>query len=215
VTPPFTLGLEFAGTVISSPTGTSPTFKPGDRVFGGHLGSYAEYISVPASHLRRIPSHWDFASAAGLAATAPVSYGALITRGKLKKGEAVLVHAAAGGLGLMAVQIAKAAGARVIATASTKEKLDVARRFGADECVDYAENMEWWKEVLQLTNGRGVDVVYDPVGLVDKSLKCLKHKGRVLVVGFAGIDGEMEKIATNRVLLKQAQLIGYVSVLNF
>lgn len=123
----------------------------------------------------------------------------------------MLVHAAAGGLGLMAVQIARAVGARVIATASTKEKLDVARRFGADECVDYNKNKYWWKEVLELTEGQGVDVVYDPVGLVDKSLKCLKHKGRVLLVGFAGIEGNMEKIAMNRVLLKQAQLIGYVS----
>jgi len=124
----------------------------------------------------------------------------------------VLVHAAAGGLGLTAVQIAKAAGARVIATASSKEKLDVAKRFGADECVNYT-NLEWWKDVMELTNGDGVGVVYDPVGLVDKSLKCLKHKGRILIIGFAGIEGNLEKIAMNRVLLKQAQLIGYVSVL--
>jgi NADPH2:quinone reductase len=129
----------------------------------------------------------------------------------LKKGETVLVHAAAGGLGLTAVQIAKAAGARVIATASSKEKLDVAERFGADECVNYT-NSEWWEDVMELTNGDGVDVVYDPVGLVDKSLKCLKHKGRILIIGFAGIEGNLEKIAMNRVLLKQAQLIGYVSV---
>lgn len=123
----------------------------------------------------------------------------------------MLVHAAAGGLGLTAVQIAKAAGARVIATASSKEKLDVAERFGADECVNYT-NSEWWEDVMELTNGDGVDVVYDPVGLVDKSLKCLKHKGRILIIGFAGIEGNLEKIAMNRVLLKQAQLIGYVSV---
>ena len=124
----------------------------------------------------------------------------------------MLVHAAAGGLGLTAVQIAKAAGARVIATASSKEKLDVAKRFGADECVNYT-NLEWWKDVMELTNGDGVGVVYDPVGLVDKSLKCLKHKGRILIIGFAGIEGNLEKVAMNRVLLKQAQLIGYVSVL--
>lgn len=123
-----------------------------------------------------------------------------------------MVHAAAGGLGLTAVQIAKAAGARVIATASSKEKLDVAERFGADECVNYT-NSEWWNDVMELTNGDGVDVVYDPVGLVDKSLNCLKHKGRILIIGFAGIEGNLEKVAMNRVLLKQAQLIGYVSVL--
>jgi NADPH2:quinone reductase len=110
----------------------------------------------------------------------------------------------------MAVQIAKAVGARVIATAGSKEKLQAARRFGADELVNY-EQGEWWKKVLELTNGQGVDVVYDSVGLVDKSLKCLKHKGRVLVIGFAGTEGNLEKIAMNRVLLKQAQIIGYVS----
>lgn len=95
------------------------------------------------------------------------SYGALVIRGGLKKGETVLVHAAAGPLGLMAVQIAKAVGCTVIATAGSKEKLDVARRFGADEWVNYVEDAdEWWKRVLELTNGEGVDVVYDPIGLV-------------------------------------------------
>lgn len=167
-------------------------------MFGGSLGSYAQLIAVKESLLRPIPKHWDFASAAGLAATAPVSYGALITRGRLKAGETVLIHAAAGGLGLMAVQIAKAIGATVIATASTKEKLDVARRFGADEGINYTETLDWWKEVLEATNGQGVDVVYDPVGLVDRSLKCLKHRGRILVVGFAGTEGNLERIAMNR-----------------
>ena len=110
----------------------------------------------------------------------------------------------------MAVQIAKAIGARVIATAGSREKLAVARRFGADEIINYNDG-EWWEEVLKLTNGEGVNVVYDSVGLVDMSLKCLKHKGRVLVVGFAGSDGKIESVAMNRVLLKQAQIIGYVS----
>jgi len=139
-----------------------------------------------------------------------VSYGALVLRGGLKKGEIVLIHAAAGGLGLMAVQIAKAVGARVIATAGSKQKLDVAKQFGADETVNYSSNGDWWKEVMELTEGNsGVDVVYDPVGLVNKSLKCLKQKGRILVVGFAGTEGNIEKIALNRVLLRQAQIIGY------
>ncbi|KAH8650520.1 zeta-crystallin [Tricladium varicosporioides] len=207
VRPPFILGLEFAGTVVLSPP--TSKFSPGDRVFGGSLGSYAEQISVKESLLHRIPDHWDFVSAAGLAATAPVSYGALITRGRLKRGEVVLVHAAAGGLGLMAVQIAKAAGAIVIATAGSKEKLDIAKRFGAVKGVNYTTNPEWYKEVLDFTGGEGVDIVYDPVGLVDMSLKCLKQKGRILIVGFAGIEGNLESIAMNRVLLRQAQLIGY------
>lgn len=208
VVPPFTLGLEFAGIIVS--TTPNSKFKIGDRVFGGGIGSYAEYIATKDSFLHLIPSSWSFAAAAGLAASAPVSYGGLVIRGQLKKGETVLIHAAAGGLGLMAVQIAKAIGARVIATAGSNEKLEIAKRFGADETIRYDDG-EWWKEVLKLTNGVGVDVVYDSVGLVDKSLKCLKHKGRVLVIGFAGTEGSIEKIAMNRVLLKQAQIIGYVS----
>ena len=111
----------------------------------------------------------------------------------------------------MAVQIAKAVGASVIATASTDEKLQVARRYGADECVNYSNNPEWHKEVLRITGGKGVEVVFDPVGLVDLSLKCLKHKGRIIIVGFAGKEGNLERIAMNRILLKQARLIGYVS----
>ena len=107
----------------------------------------------------------------------------------------------------MALQVAKAVGARVVATAGSREKL---RRFGADEIIEYRER-EWWKAVLELTGGEGVDVGYDSVGLVEKSLKCLKHKGRVLVIGFAGTEGDIERIAMNRVLLKQAQLVGYAS----
>jgi NADPH:quinone reductase len=209
VRPPFTLGLEFAGTVLSSTP--SSEFRPGDRVFGGGIGAFAEYISAKESSLRRIPGGWSFAGAVSLAANAPVTYGGLIVRGRLKKSETVLITAAAGGLGLVAVQIAKAAGARVIAAAGSDRKLDIARRFGADECVNYNNGEDWWKEVLQKTGGKGVDVVYDPVGFVDRSLKCLKQKGRILLIGFAGREGNMERIAMNRVLLRQAQIIGYVS----
>ncbi|KAH9219185.1 zeta-crystallin [Leptodontidium sp. 2 PMI_412] len=207
VTPPFTLGLEFAGTVLSSPI--SSPFKPGSRVFGGSLGSYASQISVNPTSLQFIPQNWTFAQAAGLAATAPVSYGALILRGRLQRNETILIHASAGGLGLSAIQIAKAAGARVIATSSSLSKLSIARQFGADECINYS-SPDWIDTVLKLTQGRGVNVVFDPVGLVDGSLKCLRQRGRVLVVGFAGMPGGGERIAMNRVLLRQAQIIGYV-----
>jgi NADPH2:quinone reductase len=194
--------------VIFSPSRSK--FKPGDRVFGAGLGGYAEYIAAKESSLQSVPSNWDFTAAAGFAATAPVSYGALL-RGRLTKGETILIHAAAGGLGLMAVQIAKTMGARVIATASSTEKLEVARRFGADECVNYTSTPEWWKEVSDLTGGDGVDVVYDSVGLVGLSLKCLKPRGRILIIGFAGREGDLESVAMNRILLRQAQVIGYVS----
>jgi NADPH2:quinone reductase len=212
VRPPFTLGLEFAGIVISSPPNSH--FSPGDRVFGGHSGSYAEFITLPAGSdsLQKIPPSWDFTDAAGLGATLPVSYGALVLRGGLKAGETVLVHSAAGGIGAMATQLAVALGCRVLGTAGSPEKCAYAQSLGADLCVDYSQE-DWWEQVLQETDGKGVDIVFDPVGLVNRSLKCLAHRGRVLVVGFAGRKGEMEKIAMNRVLLKQATLTGYVSCL--
>ncbi|KAF9869384.1 zeta-crystallin [Colletotrichum karsti] len=207
VLPPFTLGLEFAGVVISAPP--SSDFRPGDRVFGGYTGSYSEIISLPASTpLHRIPTTWDFVEAAGIAATLPVSYAALL-QADIQTGKTVLVHAAAGGLGIMAVQIAAALGCRVIGTAGSSEKCAVATRFGAATCLDYSEESSWWERVLELTGGKGVDVVFDPVGLVDLSLKCIAHRGKVLVVGFAGIRDGMERIAMNRVLLKQVSLIGY------
>lgn len=121
-------------------------------------------------------------------------------------GDYVLVHAAAGGVGLAAVQIAKAFGATVIATAGTKHKLDVARSFGADHGVDYRQK-DWPEQVKKLTpNGRGVDIVYDPVGLITQSTKCINWNGRLVVIGFAA--GDIEKVATNRFLLKNISLVG-------
>ncbi|KPM44614.1 hypothetical protein AK830_g1929 [Neonectria ditissima] len=214
VRPPFTLGLEFAGIVVSSPEASS--FKPGDAVFGDCPGSYCEFLVIPeaSGSLQKIPASWSFTEAAALGATLPVSYGALVLRGGLKAGETVLVHSAAGGLGAMATQIAVAMGCRVLGTAGSAEKCTYAQGLGASLCVNYSQG-NWWERILEETDGRGVDVVFDPVGLVDRSLKCLAHRGRVLVVGFAGRDGQMEKIAMNRLLLKQATLTGYVSRYNF
>lgn len=138
--------------------------------------------------------------------TAPTSYGALVTRAGVKKGDYVLVHAAAGGVGLAAVQVAKAFGATVIATAGSARKLEVAKGFGADFVIDYNKK-GWEDEVKRLTpRGRGVDIVYDPVGMVNTSLKCTAWNGRVLVIGFAA--GNIEKVAMNRVLLKNVSLVG-------
>jgi NADPH:quinone reductase len=214
VRPPFTLGIEFAGIVLNAPP-ASP-FKEGDAVFGDYTGSYAEYICLPVDSptLRKTPSRWTHVDAAGLAATLPVSYDSLVRRAQLKESETVLIHAAAGGLGIMAVQVAVALGCRVIGTAGSEEKCKYAESFGAEICFDYTKK-DWYKKVIESTDGRGVDVVYDPVGLVDPSLKCVADRGRVLVVGFAGREGDIEKIAMNRVLLKQAQLIGYASLISF
>ena len=143
-----------------------------------------------------------------------MSYGALIAQGGLKPGETVLVLGAAGGLGVMAVQVAATLGCRVIGVAAGAEKCAVVKSCGAEACVDYSvpSSAEWWMDVNTLTDGRGVDVVFDSIGMVEKSLKCLAHRGRILIVGFAARDEtSLEKVPMNRVLLKQAQLIGYVS----
>lgn len=121
-------------------------------------------------------------------------------------GDWVLVHAAAGGVGLAAVQIAKAFGATVVATAGTQHKLDVAKSFGADHLIDYRQK-DWPDKVKKLTPmGRGVDIVYDPVGLIAQSMKCTAWNGRLLVIGFAA--GDIEKMATNRILLKNVSVVG-------
>jgi NADPH2:quinone reductase len=212
--------------------GQTTPFKPGTPVYGSHLGSFAEFISVPASSLQVIPPSLgtlaspsftispllsQYVNAAGIASTLPVSYGALVIRGELQKGETVLIHSAAGGLGLMAVQIAKSFNCKVIGTAGSPTKCEIAKKFGADICINYSQanttrsSKEWWELVNDATGGKGADVVFDSVGLVDRSLKCLKPLGRLLIVGFAGLDAErMESIKMNRVLLKQVKLIGYV-----
>jgi NADPH:quinone reductase len=124
----------------------------------------------------------------------------------LSLGDWVLVHAAAGGVGLAAVQIAKAFGATVIATAGTEHKLDIAKRFGADYAINYRDK-SWPDKVRSLTpDSRGVDIVYDPVGLITLSTKCIAWNGRLIVVGFVG--GEIEKVATNRILLKNISVVG-------
>lgn len=121
----------------------------------------------------------------------------------------MLVHAAAGGLGVVACQIAKAMGARLIATVASVEKADVVRKLGVDAVARYDEP-QWEKEVLKATGVKGVDIVFDTVGLVEKSLRCLKYGGRIVVAGFAGLEGNMEKVAMNRILLKGAAVLGYV-----
>jgi NADPH2:quinone reductase len=184
---PWISGSEFSGVVLAVPTEPQPTtstlssidgtlnttvphkFRVGDRVFGSGQGAYATHTLAAESSLFPVPAGWSFADAAGLYVTAPTSYGALIHRAKLQPGEWVLVHAGAGGVGLEAVQIAKAAGATVIATAGSERKREVCRQFGADYVVDYRE-VDWPARVIGLCemhrtgNGRkGVDVVYDPV----------------------------------------------------
>jgi NADPH2:quinone reductase len=206
---PWVAGAEFAGTVISAPKKPSSgplRFRAGDRVFGAGQGSFATKICVKDGSLLPVPAGWSFQEAAGLFVTAPTSYGALVVRAGIKKGDYVLVHAAAGGVGLAAVQIAKAFGATVIATASTPHKLAIAQRFGADHAISYNDK-DWPGKVKALTpSSRGVDIVYDPVGLIDASTKCAAWNARLLVVGFAA--GAIERVPTNKFLLKNISLVG-------
>ncbi|KAK3903776.1 thioredoxin reductase [Staphylotrichum tortipilum] len=204
---PWVSGAEFAGIVLATPANSkNPKFPVGSRVFGATQGAYATKAVAKEVSMLAVPEGWSYKQAAGLFVTAPTSYGALVVRAGVKAGDYVLVHAAAGGVGLAAVQVAKAYGATVIATAGTKRKLEVAKSFGADHVVDYRD--EKWPEIVKkLTpKGRGVDIVYDPVGMVDKSTKCTAWNGRILIVGFAA--GNIEKVAMNKVLLKNISLVG-------
>ncbi|KAJ2021373.1 hypothetical protein IW146_002023 [Coemansia sp. RSA 922] len=202
---PFTLGAEFSGTVVKiSPSDTR--FAVGDRVFGSNVtGAYAEYIAVPSIHCFPIPSALSFEQAAGIYITYPTSYAGLVLRAKVQRGDWVLVHAAAGGVGIAAVQIAKALGAHVIAATGSKDKFDICRQQGADHCINY-HDADWTNQVIKLTDGKGADIVYDPVGKVEESLKCVAWNGRIVVVGFAA--GAIEKVATNRILLKNVAVTG-------
>lgn len=164
-----------AGTVVSSMDGTigmqtKHKYKVGDRVFGASQGAYATHILVPEDTLFPVPEKWSYADAAGIFVTMPTSYGALVVRANTQPGEWVLVHAGAGGVGLSAVQIAKALGATVIATAGNERKRQICLDYGADYVVDYRDK-NWPQKVIGLCeqhrkgNGKaGVDVVYDPVG---------------------------------------------------
>ncbi|OQO01986.1 hypothetical protein B0A48_12459 [Cryoendolithus antarcticus] len=207
---PWTAGAEFAGEVIAvpdSPSGQKKLkYNVGDRVFGAAQGGYAEVVVAIEAQLKPVPEGWSYNEAAGLFVTMPTSYAGLVTRAKVQKGEWVLVHAAAGGVGLAAVMIAKALGATVVATAGTEEKLQVAKNFGADHVINYRD-ADWPLKVKAMTPGqKGVNVVYDPVGLIDKSTKCTAWNGRLIVIGFVG--GEIEKVAMNKLLLKNIAVMG-------
>ncbi|KAG8932890.1 hypothetical protein FRC02_000400 [Tulasnella sp. 418] len=204
---PWTPGVEFAGVIAAnSPTPDGCKLKPGDRVFGSMQGAYADKIACDYRAVYKMPASMTFDEASSLTITWPTSYEGLVGRAELKAAEWVLVHAAAGGVGLVAVQIAKALGAKVIATAGSADKLEVCKRLGgADEVINYRD-AGWQKQVMDITKGKGVDVVYDPVGLIQQSLKVIAWKGRVVVVGFAA--GAIEKIPMNLVLLKNISIVG-------
>lgn len=204
---PFTPGSEAAGTVTAVGPGVTE-LKPGARVlaFTGQ-GGYAEQVAVDASRVHPIPDSMSFEQAAGFLITYATSHHALKDRAALRAGETVLVLGAAGGVGITAIEIAKRMGARVIAAASTDEKLAVCRQRGADETINYRTG-DLRQGLKDLTGGRGVDVVYDPVGgpASETALRNLAVNGRHLVIGFAA--GDIPRIPLNLLLLKQSSLIG-------
>ena len=181
---PFVNGQEGAG-VVTEVGREVTTIQPGDRVaYTGALGSYAEYTAVPASRLVKIPDELDFEQAAAAMLQGMTAHYLVRSSYPLNKGETCLIHAAAGGVGLLLVQMSKKIGGRVIATAGTHEKAQLARDAGADECIVYTE-ADFETETRRLTNGEGAHVVYDGVGKAtfDKDLNVLRPRGYLVLFG--------------------------------
>ena len=204
---PFTPGNELAGIVRSVGDGVT-NFKPGDKVLAfASQGAFAQQIVVPVSTVMPIPPGMDFDTAASITLTYGTSHHAVADRAQLKAGETMLVLGAAGGVGLAAIEIGKALGARVIAAASTDEKLEVCKAHGADETINYS-TQDLREAVKALTAGKGPDVIYDPVGGIyaEPAFRSIAWRGRYLVIGFA--NGEIPKLPLNLPLLKGASLVG-------
>jgi len=204
--PPFVPGGEGAGEVVAVGPGVGG-FKPGDRVMSRQrLGAFAELGNCKADDCDPIPAALSLEEAAVFRGAYSTAYHALLQRGRLAKGDRVLIHGASGGIGIPAIQIAKLFGAEVIATASTDEKRAVCLAEGADHAIDYREGFR--DKVMELTGGRGVDIIYDPVNgpTFEESLRCLAWGGRILILGFLG--GEPARARTNYLLIKGIEAIG-------
>lgn len=204
---PFTPGGELAGTVTAVGEGVTQ-YKPGDRViaFVGQ-GAFAQQIAVPEKAVMPMPPGMDFDTAAAITLTYGTSHHAVVDRAQLKAGETMLVLGAAGGVGLAAIEIGKALGARVIAAASSDEKLEICRQHGADATINYS-TQDLREAIKAATDGKGPDVIYDPVGGIyaEPAFRSIGWRGRYLVVGFA--NGEIPKLPLNLMLLKGASLVG-------
>ena len=204
--PPFIPGNEGAGEVVA--VGPDVTrFAPGDRVMSRQrLGAFAELANARAEECEPLPSGMSPEAAAGFRSAYGTAYHALLQRGRLKPGEWVVIHCAAGGIGIPAIQLAKLYGATVIATAGTDEKRQACLAEGADYAIPYAGGFR--DRVMDLTGGRGVDIVYDPVNgpTFEESLRCLKWGGRILILGFLG--GAPALARTNYLLIKGIEAVG-------
>ena len=208
---PFVPGSEISGVVINAPAGSG--FQPGDRVMalvdnvGLTRGGYAEVADAAPGSVAPMPAKMGFDEAAAFTLIFQTGWFGLHRRANLKAGETLLVHAGAGGVGSAAIQLGKAAGAIVIATAGSDEKVEVCRELGADHAINY-KTQDFVEEVKKITGGRGADVVYDPVGgdVYDRSTKCIAFEGRIVIVGFT--SGRIPQAAANHVLVKNYSVVG-------
>jgi NADPH2:quinone reductase len=208
---PFVPGAEVAGEVEAAPP--SSGFAPGDRVLavvaqeGLHRGGYTEVTHAEADAVLKIPDVMPFVEAAAFFINYQAGWFGLHRRARLQPGETVLIHAGAGGVGTAAIQLAKAAGARVIATAGSDAKVAVCLEMGADLAINYASE-DFVAAVKLATDGNGADVIFDPVGgdVFDRSTKCVAFEGRIIVVGFTA--GRVPAVATNHVLVKNYSVLG-------
>lgn len=204
---PFGLGMELSGDVEAVGADVQG-LAVGDAVVGGaKLGGFAEYALLPAAALRRKPASLSYAQAAGYGAAYLTAYVAFVRRANLQPGEWVLVHGAAGGVGLAAVDLARSMGARVIATSASDEKLAVLEReYAPDAVLNVTRGFR--EQVKAITGGRGADVIYDPVGgdVFDESVRCIAFDGRLLVIGFT--SGRIPEVSVNMPLIKGFSVVG-------
>ena len=205
---PFVPGNEIAGEVVALGDGVT-NLKVGQRIAtGGSRGGFAEYCTTIAANAVVLPDSLPYAEATNFPTLYPTAYGALKWKADLRPGEVLLVHGAGGGSGLTGIEVGKAMGATVIASAGGADKLAAAKAVGADHLIDYrAEDLR--TKVLELTGGRGADVIYDPVGgtAFDASLRCVAPEGRIIPMGFA--SGTIPQIPANILLVKNVTVIGF------
>ncbi len=203
---PFTPGMEAAGDIVAVGSGVE-SFHVGDKVVAGlRTGGMAEMANTAASSCRPMPATMSYEEAAGYTTAYLTAYVSLVRRGDLQAGETLLVHGAAGGVGMAAVDLGKQLGATVIATASSQEKLDVLAARGADHVINVTDGFK--DKVKELTNGQGADVIYDPVGgdVFDESVRCIAWGGRLLIIGFA--SGRIPDVSVNMPLIKGFSVVG-------
>lgn len=203
--PPFTPGFEVSGVVVET---KSPLHKVGARVVAMvRAGGYASEVAAAGAHAWEIPASLPFEEAAGFMITYQTSWMALHRRAALQAGETLLVHAGAGGVGSAAIQLGKAAGARVIATAGGPAKVKLCKELGADVVIDYKAD-DFTKVVKAETSGAGADVIFDPVGgeIYEKSTKCIAFEGRIVIVGFT--SGVIPSAKLNHALVKNYSILG-------